>query len=65
MNRSDDEPESIERRSCQERAAAGPQVPRETGVVVTSLAGAPVAAEAASAWSLVFDGFDQAQRGNP
>jgi trehalose/maltose hydrolase-like predicted phosphorylase len=63
MNRSDDEPPSIEHRGCYERAAAGPQVPRKTGVVVTSLAGGPAAAEAASAWSLVFDGFDQASEG--
>ena len=63
MNRSDDEPASIEHRGCYERAAAGPQVPRKTGVVVTSLAGGPAAAEAASAWSLVFDGFDQASEG--
>ena len=63
MNRSDDEPEPIERRGCYERATAGPQVPRKTGVVVTRLAGGPAAAEAASAWSLVFDGFDQASEG--
>ena len=63
MNRNDDEPESIERRSCQEPPRRWPQVPRETGVLVTRLAGAPVAAEAASAWSLVFDGFDQVSEG--
>ena len=63
MNRNDDEPELIERRSCQEPPRRWPQVPRETGVLVTSLAGAPVAAEAASAWSLVFDGFDQVSEG--
>jgi hypothetical protein len=61
MNRSDDEP--IEHRGCYERAAAGPQAPRKTGVVVTSLAGGPAAVEAASAWSLVFDEFDQASEG--
>jgi trehalose/maltose hydrolase-like predicted phosphorylase len=62
MNRSDDEPASIEHRGCYERAAAGPQVPCKTGVVVTSVAGGP-ATEAASAWSLMFDGFDQASEG--
>jgi len=31
--------------------------------MVSSLAGVPVAAEAASAWSLVFDGFDEASEG--
>ena len=31
--------------------------------MVTNLAGVPVAAEPASAWSLVFDGFDQASEG--
>ena len=43
--------------------AAGPPVPRETGVVVTSFGGAPAPNEVASAWSLVFDGFDQASEG--
>src|SRR5271166_2590866 len=63
MSGSDDAPEPIERHGCHERAPAEPQVPRKTGVMVTSLAGVPVAAEAASAWSLVFDGFDQASEG--
>jgi trehalose/maltose hydrolase-like predicted phosphorylase len=63
MNRSDDEPESIERQGCYGRRRCWPPVPRETGVVVTSLVGVQAPTEVASAWSLVFDGFDQASEG--
>ena len=63
MNRSVNAPEPIECHGRDERAAAGPQVPRETAIMVTSLAEVPVAAQAASAWSLMFNGFDQASEG--
>src|SRR5271168_3507127 len=63
MDWNDDAPEPIEQHGCYERASTEPQVPRKAGVMVTGLAGVPVAVEAASAWSLVFDGFDQASEG--